>query len=327
MQILPWQEDNWQQLAQRHTQDQLPHALLLHGPAGTGKREFALSLAEALLCNNNNSTLNTACGTCSACSLLQAETHPDFFMVEPEEEGKAIKIDQIRGLIEKLTLSSHAGGYKIAIINPAEAMNSASANSLLKTLEEPPSDTIIILVSSKPSVLPATVRSRCQMLRMDLPGRQIALNWLQQHIQDENRANILLDMTGGSPLNAKRLADESLDEAYQVMLQDWLALGRGQADPVKTAEQWLKVDQYKPIFWVYEWISQMIKVKSLPDNNNVDNNQAELKELVQNVQLKELFGLFDEIAEALKIAHTQANHLMLLERILVYWSNLPRQKV
>lgn len=327
MQIFPWQNDSWQQLAQRSDQVKLPHALLLYGPAGNGKREFAISLAQSLLCTSNQSQLNFACGQCSACNLLKAETHPDFFLLEPEEEGKAIKIDQVRGLIEKLSLSSHAGGYKLAIVNPAEAMNTASANSLLKTLEEPPPNTIIILVSSKPSVLPATIRSRCQMVRMDLPARDMALNWLQQQITDTQRADKLLEMASGAPLNALKTAEAGLDEAYQEMLQDWLALGRGQADPVKTAEQWLKVDQNKPIFWAYEWISQMIKLKSQPNNDAGPGILPELADVVKNVQLKQLFGLFDEIAEALRIVHTQANHLMLLERILVYWSNLPRQKV
>jgi hypothetical protein len=161
---------------------------------------------------------------------------------------------------------------------------------------------------------------------MALPEHETALNWLQQHVNNVNRAEILLDMSGGAPLNALRAAEEGLEETYQQMLQDWLALGRGKADPVKTAEQWLKVDQNKPIFWVYEWISQMIRVKSSTDHDNEKNIHFELRELVQNIHLKQLFGLFDEIAGAVHIAHTQANHLMLLERILIYWSNLPRQQ-
>jgi hypothetical protein len=161
---------------------------------------------------------------------------------------------------------------------------------------------------------------------MDTPASETALEWLKQHLTDTQRSKILLEMSAGAPLNALRMAADDFDSAYQEMFADWLALGRGEADPVKIADQWLKVDKNKPIFWAYEWISQMIKLKSCSAMNNDNKEHSELKALLQDIQLKQLYGLFDQIVDAVRIAHTQANHLMLLERILVYWSNLPRQK-
>lgn len=325
--LFPWQLNNWQSLLKRKQQGQFPHALLLTGNPGMGKRQFSIALAEALLCSQPSDN-GGACGQCHACQLLQAESHPDFHLVEPEEAGKAIKIDQIRTLINKLvSLKSHyEGGYKVAIIQPADAMNTASANSLLKTLEEPPVNTVLILASSNPSVLPATIRSRCQVIRMDAPTPEAAQQWLGTQIADTQRCETLLSMCGNAPLTALEMAADNADEAYAQMHADWISLGKGQADPLKIAEQWLKIDQNQPIFWSYEWISQMIRLKQRADSNNTDTSYAQLNELVQNISIKQLYGLYDQITEAMKIAHTQVNHLMLVEGILLYWSNLPRQK-
>ena len=324
--IFPWQQCNWQSLLKRKEQAQLPHALLLTGKAGIGKRQFSMALAEIVLCSQPEN--DHACGQCASCQLLKAGTHPDIFLVEPEETGKNIKIDQIRMLINKLTsLKSHfQGGYKVAIIQPADAMNIASANSLLKTLEEPPANTLIILVTAKPSVLPATIRSRCQLIRMDTPSPEVAQQWLSSQLDDTERCTTLLRMSDNAPLAALQLATDSTDDAYTQMRTDWISLGKGQSDPVKIAEQWLKIDQNKPIFWSYQWVSQMIRLKQQADMSKIDTLDAQLNEMVQNIKIKQLYGLYDQIIKAMNIAHTQANHLMLLEGILLYWSNLPRQR-
>lgn len=325
--LFPWQTDNWHSLLKRKQQGQFPHAIVLTGTQGIGTRKFAITLAESLLCAQPDNE-GVACGQCDACQLLKAESHPDFNLLEPDEPGKAIKIDQIRTLINKLVnLKSHyEGGYKIAIIQPAHAMNTAAANSLLKTLEEPPAKTVLILVSSKPSVLPATIRSRCQVIRMTAPTPELAHQWLSRHIDDPQRCQTLLTMSGNAPLAALQMASENTDEVYVQMRADWISLGKGQADPLKIAEQWLKIDQNQPIFWSYEWVSQMIRLKQQATASNMGETCRLLNEFAQTISLKQLYGLYDQITDAMKIAHTQANHLMLMEGILLYWSNLPRQK-
>ncbi|MDR2838370.1 MAG: DNA polymerase III subunit delta' [Azonexus sp.] len=169
----------WQSLQARRSQ--MPHALLLLGQRGLGKFELARAFAGSLLCEQPQSD-GQACGQCLACNWYSQGNHPDFRLLQPEalaEEGEAeegkkkasqqITIDQVRGLDEFLNVGTHRGGLRIVIINPTEAMNRATANALLKTLEEPAPNTLFLLVSSDPMRLLPTIRSRCQVVPIPLP--------------------------------------------------------------------------------------------------------------------------------------------------------------
>jgi len=175
--LYPWLETYRQTIATALAQGRLPHALLLTGLQGVGKGVLAEAIAGQLLCPA--ATLETGpCGHCDACAQLNAGSHPDYLRIQPEEDSSVIKVDQIRLLAEKLSFSSHQGGYKVAVLNPAGNMNINAANSLLKTLEEPSDNTVLLLICERPSQLPATVRSRCQQIRVEVPGQDVALQWL-----------------------------------------------------------------------------------------------------------------------------------------------------
>ena len=150
--LLPWQHTRWQEMLARRANGRLPHALLLCGLRGVGKQHFAARFAQALLCEQPASD-GQACQACRSCLLFRAGTHPDYWPVTPAEEGKSILIDQIRELNASLVFTSHAGGYKIAALWPADRMNSAAANALLKTLEEPSANTLLMLITSRPAFL------------------------------------------------------------------------------------------------------------------------------------------------------------------------------
>lgn len=215
-------------LLQRLTSERLPHALLLSGPVGVGKRDLALALAGRLLCEHGN-----ACGTCNGCRWLAQGAHPDLRLIEQEvdeETGKLraeIRIEQIRAMTAKLSLSAHQHGWRIAIVYPAERMNTQAANALLKTLEEPPPQTLLILVSHHPRRLLATVRSRCRQVPVPMPSARDAQVWLQGQGLDAEAAQTVLAEAGGAPLAALELAD-----AERSALRDrWLtALARAQLD-------------------------------------------------------------------------------------------------
>ena len=199
--IYSWLEPAWAKLLAQRAQ--LHHALLIHGPAGIGKSAFATELARALLCE---STLpdGGACGRCSACGWFEQGNHPDFRLLAPaaadearEGEGgsgdeparkpagkgaakpsRDIRIDQVRALERFTEVGGHRGGTKVVLIDPADALNTAAANALLKTLEEPSGATRFVLVSGRPDVLPATVRSRCRSLGLPMPAAEAAVAWL-----------------------------------------------------------------------------------------------------------------------------------------------------
>ncbi|MCV6606274.1 MAG: DNA polymerase III subunit delta', partial [Porticoccaceae bacterium] len=150
----PWQGELWDDIVHLHKKQRLPHALMLTGPADVGKSRFARALAQRVACGEPVG--GYACGTCKSCKLIAAESFPDLKRVAPEEAGKAIKIDQIRALCDFMAKTAQQGGWKVALIEPAEAMNVNAANALLKTLEEPSNNTLLILVCHQLSRVPAT---------------------------------------------------------------------------------------------------------------------------------------------------------------------------
>ncbi|WP_153111422.1 DNA polymerase III subunit delta' [Propionivibrio limicola] len=217
MNIIDLHQDVWAQLVARRSR--LPHALLITGQRGIGKFELARRFAESLLCEQPTSG-QEACGACIACGWLAQGNHPDFRLLQPEamadeddvtvepgsgkkKPSQQIKIEQVRDLDDFLHVGTHRQGVRIVLIHPAEAMNRATANSLLKSLEEPIEGTLFILVSSEPARLLPTIRSRCQSIAVPQPAHANAVAWLAAAgVRD---AEHWLALAGGSPLLAAEL--------------------------------------------------------------------------------------------------------------------------
>lgn len=326
----PWQQTEWQKLSERLAQDSLAHALLLHGPGGTGKSDFAAHFAHALLCQQRCED-GQACGNCSSCLLYAAENHPDFHLLEQEKQGGQVKIDQIRALIAQMALSSHAGGYKVVLIQQADMMTIAAANSLLKTLEEPPAKTVIMLVAESLSRLPATVRSRCQLLHFNLTETGIAQSWLENNLKEaednEADAQSLLSIANGAPLFALANVEKDLPALRQSLLESLQSLSEGRLDPVKVAGEWLKLEQPMPIKYLYSWVSDMIRLQQVADSfADRADYQKVIHCLAKNIELRKLYIYLDRIAESLPLM-TQLNSLPIIESLLIQWANIPKQKV
>jgi DNA polymerase-3 subunit delta' len=220
--LLPWQVDAAREALARR--DTWPHGLLLTGPAGIGKRVLAMHFARALLCEAPKPD-GGPCMQCPSCGYLTAGQHPDLRvleLVETDEEGEAkalveIKIDTVRDLTRWSLLTSHRGQAKVGIVDPAEALNIAAANALLKTLEEPPPSTFFLLVSHHPGQVAPTLRSRCLRLPAPRPSREEAAAWLAA--QGVTTPDAVLAQADGAPLAALRLADPAWQQERSV----WLA--------------------------------------------------------------------------------------------------------
>ncbi len=263
--IYPWQTQQWEQLLRLRKEQRLPHALLFSGPAGLGKRALALEFAHLVFCQNSKES-DASCGACHACHLLRAGSHPDFRVLQPEEEGHAIKIDQIRELSEFTQQTSHQGGLRLVLIQPATAMNIAAANALLKTLEEPAPDTLLILISDNRTPLPITIRSRCQHLRFLAPPRETALTWLAA--QDPAVAwEPILAATQGAPLLAYQWQQGGVWSSYQNFMTDLAALTRQEADPFQLAVQWKDANMLWVFDLFFQWLLKWMRMQEVPEKS------------------------------------------------------------
>ncbi|HEY3433280.1 MAG TPA: DNA polymerase III subunit delta' [Rhodocyclaceae bacterium] len=252
-QCFDWHKSLWDELWSRP--ETLHHAMLLAGPAGVGKSRFAEALAARLLCESPNG--NQACGHCEACHWFSGGNHPDFRRValesdeeeEPDQDAApakksksakkpakpstVIKIEQVRGLEDFIFVGSHRNGRRVVIVEPAEAMNAAAANALLKVLEEPPPNVYFLMVSSHWRNLLPTLRSRCRQITFGLPETAVAVAWLKtQGLKNPEDA---LRLCGGSPIAALINAEKGKDDGAASLIA---TLVNGVTDPIGTAAQW-----------------------------------------------------------------------------------------
>jgi DNA polymerase-3 subunit delta' len=285
---LPWQQDQWARLQRQRDGGQLPHALLLAGPAGVGKRRFATALGAGLLCQAPRD--GVACGQCRTCGLLTAGTHPDWFWLAPEEKGKAIKIDMVRDLVGAMAQTAQQGGRKLVVLEPAEAMNRNAANALLKTLEEPSGDTTLLLISDSPARLLPTIRSRCQRLEFPVPPSTQARSWLEPIAGSSARLNTALDEAGQRPLLARELLEVDGLERRQALAAALSALLAGETTPLALAERWQEADWDDLLDWLKARVGAALRCRS----SNAAPVDAAVAQLAR-IESPRLFAWFDRL--------------------------------
>lgn len=329
--IYPWQQAQWRQITHSWQQQRLAHGLLFAGHAGMGKAQFALALAELVLCDEPTAEFR-ACGQCKPCLLLQAGTHSDFKMVEPAEKGKQITIGQIRELMDFCNLTATYNRYQVVIINPAEEMNHNAANSLLKLLEEPPDNTLLILVSHQPMQLLATIRSRCQSLDFNHVDKLQAISWLQQSFGAEYDLDLLLKLTHHAPLAVKNLIDNADIQKRGSLFESLVQLPTGKYDPISVAEEWLKQEPRQIVVWMSLWTMDLVRYAMTQQTQyivNQDNSNA-IQHIAQQFHPKQLFKLLDLQIETYRILNSTANVKPqgLLESLAIAWveSGMQRRK-
>ncbi len=236
-----WQKAAWANFATRRLGGQMPHALMLTASPGLGLHQFAERVRASLLCITPLANAH-ACEICRSCIARHAGSHPDDCAIHPEEGKVSIGIDLIRWAAERLAKTPQAGGFQIAVIEPAHAMTIAAANALLKTLEEPARDTVLILVSEQPGKLLPTVLSRCQRLHLSRPSKTQAMAWLAASGSAKSaNLELALAIAGDAPILAAQLLESGAVQSYRG-LSEALDLGvrNGQIDALAIGKQWMQ---------------------------------------------------------------------------------------
>lgn len=260
---LPWQAPLWARLRSRFPD--WPHAWLLSGPVGVGKRHFAQVQSEWVLCERK--TADQACGECESCQWLQAGTHPALYRLEPETDAKGrlskvIKIDQVRELQAFVQQSQRH--WRVVVIQPAERLNLAAANALLKTLEEPGERVLFLLVADQLLQLPATVRSRVQRLDLGRIEPEQALHHIQSQARvDAVTAQRLLHLADGAPLQAIALSQGELWGLRSQWWQDWQRLLQQPRLIWQLSAQWQKKLALRDFFVLLGWMVHDVLAQKL----------------------------------------------------------------
>lgn len=316
-QPLPWHEPQWRRAEAMRAGARMPHALMLRGPKGLGKGEFASRLATVLLCDAEDKP----CGSCRGCRLMASGNHPDFLDVSPAEDKPTIGIDQIRALIDHVWLTTQYAGYKVVVVNPAELMTPQAANTLLKTLEEPPGAAVFILVAHESARLPATIRSRCQMLEFPPPPASRSLPWIESRLGPGAPAETLLSLADGAPLGALEIAESGGAEARSDLFRDLKALVAEGADPVAVAGGWRGIEVGDVGRWLTSLTMDLIRLKT--DQNSPTLTHEDLRRAMQPVarqlDLIRLFALLDICLELRWLCARQIsfNPQLLLEDVAI----------
>ena len=313
----PWLHSQWAALVSALHQGRLPHALLITGQPGTGKAVFTASLTALLLCEESAGR-DSPCGRCHGCRLLSAGNHPDLFRITTGEDATAIKVDQIRALAEVLSFSHHGDAWKVAVLDPADAMNSNAANSLLKTLEEPTDNTVLLLVSHQPARLPATIRSRCQEVRIDVPDRVTALQWLRGH-NAGSRSDVYLSLAGGAPLLALELARGNVLKERQERFRQFSGIVSGREDPLAVAQHWAGDEDFQGLRWLREWLMDLLRIRMTGHTGDVRSIDLldDLESLALRLDSRVMFARLDTINWLLQHAGSSLNRQLLTEDALL----------
>jgi DNA polymerase III subunit delta' len=308
-----WLSEHIASLQASRASGRMPHALLIHESPGAGGAWLAFWVARLLLCTNKD---QAPCGVCTACKQASEGRHADLTIVQPTEESKQVRIEQVRDLCAEMALTSYQGGYKIGIVSPADAMNRFAANALLKTLEEPPQNTLLVLVASQPSRLPATIMSRCQRIRIKPPLRAQSLAWLQEE-KGPGEWDAVLNVIGEAPLFAAEMDPAAVSKLSGEVRQQLADASAGRLDPVATAERWFRSELPLRLMCFETWLTERVRRHLAPGLDSVElRSGAHLPARDSVLNIRTAFELLDRVRELKASLDTPINRSLALESLL-----------
>lgn len=329
----PWHTTQWQTLQRLAAGERLGHALLLSGRPGTGTETLGEAFARQHLCEGDATAPGSRpCGNCRSCQLLSADSHPDFKRVNPAEEGKAIVIDQVRELAEYYALKPHYERGKVTIIHPADRMNRAAANALLKVLEEPPAGALLILVCDRFSGLPMTIRSRCVRIACEHIDPRHARDWLQASLTDVDDTTIdtVLAECGGAPLAARALAGAPDRDLAPRLLTAIGALAHGKTHALSAARDFQDLGSERLLQLFLSAAGKLILAKFASTtyyDRSKNGPDPDLQAIADHLNLKHLYAFVDLLFEtkALLSTHTGLREADIVDSLWLGLGQMTRQ--
>lgn len=325
VQVLPWHEAMWNRVSEARRAGRLAHALLISGPAGLGKRDFARRLAASLLCESPADAQGTPCGHCRGCTQFGAGTHPNLIWIQRglNREGKEkrdISIEQMREVMERLSLSSHYGQARVVVVDPADALNTNGVNAVLKTVEEPPPGIHILLLSERPMALAPTLRSRCQRLSFSLPDPAQAQSWLRAKVPGIDAAAALQD-AGGAPLSALEAQESGLRERHAAWRDQLLGVASRRLEPVLAASRVAPAGSKLSVEVTQDWLRhfQRVLLALLRSLAAVGADDPRLEGLARRLGAAHVEHLLAEIVEGQRRLLGNANPQLMIESLMISW--------
>lgn len=309
----PWLDEAKAALRTAHAAGRMPQAVLIQAAGGTGGDRLARWAAQLVLCSSGAAA---PCGACAGCRRAGEGQHPDLTLIGLIEDSQQIRIEQVRELCAELALTSHQGGWKAAIIDPADTLNRFAANALLKTVEEPPPRTLLALVAAQPTRLPATLRSRCQRLVVRAPTRAQSLAWLEA-ARGPAQWGAVLDVIGEAPLAAAMLDPASIASLRTETWRGLEEVSSGGADPAAIAERWSRSEPALRLACFENWLTERIRRGLAPGREGAElRARAHPPHAESAIKPRVLFELLDRVRELKALLPTPINRSLALESLL-----------
>lgn len=310
---MTWLGSPARQLRGRLQRGQAPQAQLIHGLRGTGRRHFALWSAAQILGMDWEPSAD------SEAEALPLVPHPDFFFVGMEPDRNSLGIEQLRKLIANLELTSHRGARKVAVIYPAERMLRNAANCLLKTLEEPPGATTILLVCESPARMPATIVSRCERIRLVPPAWSAGLAWLRTAHPQGSGAEAALEFASRAPLAARTLLREEFAEQTAILAADLGKIVQREVPPGTIARRWAKLDSSLCIRWLYWQVAALMREGMNVSEPGAMALKPHLKISRTHMNMTACCEYLDQLNEAHRLQDHSLNKEIQWTELLMWW--------
>ncbi|SEO09993.1 DNA polymerase III subunit delta' [Acinetobacter sp. yr461] len=318
--VYPWQKTTWDTLTTRFPN--IGHGLLFYGKQGCGKHAFAKHFLAWVLCLNKQP--HGACGECTSCQWLKSDTHPNYVHITTDEENKKqnakIKIEKIRDLLPFVQQTGE--GWRVILIEPAEALNLASSNALLKTLEEPGERVVLILLADHYLKLPATIRSRLQHFALDRISYEQATSYLDEHLSElaEVQPDLLLGLSNDMPLQAIEIAKSDWFAKRQIFLNDWLKIVAQKNMPLFFSGKWQKELSFNDFIVLFEYLlGDLICVKLNQPQKNTD---LDFDQLSPYYDLESLFNIYSEVQQVKKLVDQNVQSQLIIDQLFITLMNI-----